>query len=184
MCSVYYIYKHRILFLNLGTGILKSLERIGAKSEFIVTHLGSAWALTAAGQGDVLNMPERSTAGDLKFPDSLWDRGLDPHLTTAMQIMYFLPYMQVFNPYLRFSNRHIYTWQWQRGTSVHPALNPLICLKKTMGAGLLLISCPKVLKFVKPSFLPSNVFPGVCGGVWHPVARRWLCLVDWGTTSC
>lgn len=70
------------------------MERIGAKSEFVVTHLETVQALTAAGQGDVLNKPERSAAEALKFPDSLWDRGLNPHLTGTMQIVHFPPYMQ------------------------------------------------------------------------------------------
>lgn len=70
------------------------MERIGAKSEFVVTHLDTVQALTAAGQGDVLNKPERTPAETLKFSDSLWDRGFGPYLTGTTQIVYFPPYMQ------------------------------------------------------------------------------------------
>lgn len=93
MYSTYYMYKHRILLLNLGMGILRDL-RVSKSQIWIHSYTHSAWALTAVGQGNLLNKPERWTAGDLKFPDSLWGRGLDAHMTTAMQIISFLPYMQ------------------------------------------------------------------------------------------
>lgn len=60
-------------------------------------------------------------------------------------------YAKGFSTYLRFSNRHTHTWQWQRWISVHPALSSLICLKNFGSRSSdrhLLISWPKVLKFV------------------------------------
>lgn len=91
-----YMYKHQILLLNLGTGTLRELRE--NRSQIWICSC-TPRALSAVGQGDLLNKPGRSTA-NLKFPDSLWDRGLDPHMRAAMQIIYFLPYKQKFSAHI------------------------------------------------------------------------------------
>lgn len=70
MYTAYFMCKHGVLLLDLRKQILR-VQREQEPNESVVSHLDTVQALTAAGQGDVLNKPERSATEALKLPDSL-----------------------------------------------------------------------------------------------------------------
>ena len=124
------MYKHRILFLNLGMGILREL---GENRSQIWIHSYTLRLCLSSYCSWTRGCPQQAWKIDCRRSEVPWfSLGQRPwsSFDNCNANNVFSPlYAKDFNTYLRFSNRHTHKWQWQRRISVHPALSPLICLK-------------------------------------------------------